>query len=125
MVIGYGLGAVFDQGTVGLPHLLVLETLVSIVPLVLVAWHCPDGPSSSASNETLHPTTVSKPDGSEHHSEGKSALHLSDGSIRSFLRDAWRAAKMPSLLLLVLAGGLEAGANAAWGGLLPQIFETR
>jgi uncharacterized membrane protein YfcA len=46
-------------------------------------------------------------------------------TLARFAREVGAAICQPSLVLLVLASGGYAGANAAWGGLLPQIFATR
>jgi len=108
MIMGYAYGALFSGGgSDDMPRLLLYQMITAAVPFALVLWHCPDAPSHSTLPQPIE------------------ALPMVDESTKPFHVEVWGLLCTGSLLLLVLAGGLEAGSNSAWGGLLPQIFETR
>lgn len=122
MMIGYGLGALFSSSVEGVPQLLYVELALSMILLILTTFFCPVQPRTTTWN--IAPLKVL---GSDTSAILPSSRVYEEGfvSARTFFRDVARILSLPSLWFLLLAGGLESGVNSAWGGLLPQIFETR
>lgn len=108
MMIGYGFGAWFSSSADGMAQILYVELGISAMLFILVVMNCPIEPES---REFPMQSRVSSED--------------EDLSIKFLAKDVWRVLKIPAMIFLLLAGGVESGSNAAWGGLLPQIFETR
>lgn len=126
MLLGYALGALFGTpsnglfGEAALPSLLLVELLLAVPALILV-WPLPAPPRQRKSARTEDANAKADVEAGA----AANAAAPPPVTLALFAREVGRALMQPSLLFLVAAGGIEAGANAAWGGLLPQIFATR
>ena len=121
MCIGYALGAFFSRPSGGLfgcaqmPSLLFTELGLAL-PALLLVWPLPasapalgDGAPAALAAALDAPRSEASP----------------PVTPARFASEVRAAICQPSLVFLVLASGGYAGANAAWGGLLPQIFASR
>jgi len=100
MILGYAFGAIFSSGSPEkvVPQLLLMELFISVIPVICVMCYLPKPP---------HRPSVT-----------------SIQSERTFWDELKETAKNGAPFLF-LAGGLESGSNASWGGLFPQIFGQR
>merc|ERR1711964_687899 len=106
-MMGYLLGPLAvgdDPGSV--PTLLFITLGIAAATLVAAVCWCPDRPCPRTSSD-----------------DGVLLLGKRESSSNPpFVRSVLMALANPSVLLLVLAGGMETGANSAWGGVLPQLI---
>ncbi len=122
--VGFLLGPyiIADSGD-NVPLFLLVELLMASIPMLLFAFHCPI-PHESKYDEpfmsSLQAPGISLPSAPNTplpHSAPKSA-------ICSFLGPLQHMLALPSLLLLCVCGGVQAGASSAWSGVLPQMLPS-
>ena len=123
--IGFLLGPyIISDNPDNVPRFLLMELLLATAPMLMFLFHCPnpgalinDVPSCSAipaseSTQSLmtSPLLPSAVDDS------------TTASMVSYGQALKRVFSMPSLILLCLCGGVQAGVSSAWTGVLPQIL---
>ncbi len=97
------------------PLFLFVELLMASLPMLLFMFHCPVPPAVIFdTSPTKHPA-LPPPATAVTASLPKSAL-------ATLIQPLFHMLSIPSLLLLCICGGMQAGVSSAWSGVLPQML---
>ena len=112
--IGFLLGPYIiadDAGNV--PRFLVVELLMASLPMLLFTFYCPVPPASAFDAPPNKNASLPPP---------AATAALPKSAFASLLQPLLRMLSTPSLLLLCVCGGVQAGVSSAWSGVLPQML---
>ena len=105
--LGFLLGPWLVPHSADVPKLLWTEAVLASLFCAVALLFAPDRPKTPPSQAIV---------------DAEESLLLFSGSTREFMRRSAVLFQSVSVLLLVVAGGLEAGSSGAWSGVLTQIL---
>ena len=82
-----------------------VEIGMAVLPAIAIVAHFPAAPATPPSPAAA-----------------KFAADLVHGRVTPFFSGLWRVCKLPSLWLIVLAGGIQNGVSSAWQSVIPQVL---
>lgn len=103
--VGFLLGPWLAPDAASIPTLLYAEIGMAALPAAAIALHFPAGPAVPPSPAAA-----------------KFASDLDHGRVTPFFAGLGRIVRMPSLWLIVCAGGIQNGVSSAWQSIIPQIL---
>ncbi len=123
--VGFLLGPyIIADSADNVPRFLFVELLMASVPLLLFTFHCPIPPPLTRSNEVDATCRDTPPSTPPLHAPSLSPSSASASSSSSCFQPLLHMLSLPSLLLLCVCGGVQAGVSSAWSGVLPQMLPS-
>jgi FLVCR family MFS transporter len=117
--IGFLLGPyIIADSADNVPRFLLVELIMASLPMLLFMCHCPS-PRASIDDVTCSPSPQA-PHASPSLELQTPAAH--DSAFTACLKPLLHMLSLPSLLLLCVCGGVQAGVSSAWSGVLPQML---
>jgi FLVCR family MFS transporter len=112
--VGFLLGPyIIADNADNVPMFLFIELIMASLPMLLFCVYCPIPPASTLDSiPTTHPSLLPP---------AATTARLKS-AIASLVQPLYSMASIPSLLLLCVCGGVQAGVSSAWSGVLPQML---
>ncbi|KAH3767587.1 transporter, major facilitator subfamily protein [Pelomyxa schiedti] len=124
IALGFVIGPQVVHTSSEMPHLLYLEIAISVVPLLFVTIHFPSAPHSppSAAARTHQSSFNEKP--LETPVAPKLSFQLSSLLPKKWFKGLLVCLKRKNAVLVILAGGVEAGVSSGWISLIPLVLSS-
>ncbi len=120
--VGFLLGPyIIADSADNVPRFLFVELLMASLPMLLFTFHCP----TPLLLTRCPPSTLPLPAPILPPSSKSTVLHPAPkSSSSSCFQPLLHMLSLPSLLLLCVCGGVQAGVSSAWSGVLPQMLPS-
>jgi MFS family permease len=129
--VGFFLGPAIVSSASDLPTLLYLEIGLAALPFVATSLYLPAAPAVPPSQAAAEEARVmeQKEEARRARAKGEEPPEGSvaggSSSVAVAFREIVTAVRVPSFLILALAGGLEMAVYGEWSGLLPTVLQQR